>query len=465
MNDWDDYFNYPNYPRSAPRETEGGIKARSKRGAFGQSLWGKKWVAMLEVSATSGRLSRGKSYARSGQVQNITVSKGKVTAQIQGSRLRPYKVSIRLELFLKRQWAVFARELATQPLLAAKLFAGEMPEEVAEVVARAGLSLLPESFWDLRTKCSCPDYSEPCKHSAAVYYLMAEEIDRDPFILFRLRGLEREELLAQLGKAAGVKRKKALTKADNGADVATEATVEPLAPDPDIFWQGGDLPGSLAGDIAIPTTAAAWPKQLGNFPFWRGKRDLLEALEEIYAKAAQQGLSILSGEMATGGLATRLRADDPRPTLEIKDVFLEVSDYYERQIDWEPAVRRDWVEHFLQSLAFQSGGDGAALNEVWQDVYAFAQYADRLDYATLGKLPWWEFSLSYEWVASHIFSAEERFALRLKQARRYMHNILALYQYLYEGGVVNDIGEVQQAYEYMCGGRKLNLVKHIPMPQ
>src|SRR5438128_9744848 len=87
-------------------------------------------------------------------------------------------------------------------MYAAKLTSGEMPNDIETVFRSASLSLFPEKRKDLKTDCSCPDWSNPCKHVAAVYYLLGEEFDRDPFLIFKMRGLARDELVGLLGKPA-----------------------------------------------------------------------------------------------------------------------------------------------------------------------------------------------------------------------------------------------------------------------
>ena len=187
------------YERTTPRDVKGGIKAQSKRGAFGESWWAKRWISVLESFDIGARLGRGRSYARRGQVVSVDVAKGKVTAKVQGSQREPYRVTIAVEPLGDREWAKVAEALSAQAIFAAKLLAGEMPQEVETVFTGAGVSLFPKKSKDLETSCSCPDWSNPCKHVAAVYYLLGEEFDRDPFLIFTLRGMTRDELVARLG--------------------------------------------------------------------------------------------------------------------------------------------------------------------------------------------------------------------------------------------------------------------------
>lgn len=218
---------YP--PPSRPRTARGGIKAQSKRGTFGQKWWARRWVEVLEGFPIGARLHRGRTYARLGQVLSIDITPGEVRALVQGSRARPYRVTIRLAPLSKKEWHAVAARLATEARYAAKLLAGEMPEGVEDAFLAAGLSLFPRRHDDLRTECSCPDWSNPCKHIAAVYYLLAEEFDRDPFLLFTLRGLEREQLVELLAEAAPERAEGAASadhaaRAGGGADAAAAAT-------------------------------------------------------------------------------------------------------------------------------------------------------------------------------------------------------------------------------------------------
>jgi uncharacterized Zn finger protein len=151
------------------------------------------------------------------------------------------------------------------------------------VFDRAGLSLFPKSLAEITTECSCPDWSNPCKHVAAVYYLIGEEFDRDPFLLFRLRGIDRDALCARLttpGRA-------------EPAEAAPEpkSAPEPLPADPSAFWAGGPLPADLCGEVRLPPVTAAGPKRLGGFPFWRGSERFLDAMTAAYAAAARGGLA------------------------------------------------------------------------------------------------------------------------------------------------------------------------------
>ena len=287
------YWRYDYYEPSPPRQVKGGIKAQSQRGTFGSSWWGKRWIATLEGFDIGARLGRGRSYARRGQVLSINIDQGTVDAEVQGSRSWPYQVHIKVKTLKKKDWRKLAPVLAKRAIFSAKLLAGQMPEDVEDAFNEAGLSLFPSRGSDLNTDCTCPDWSNPCKHVAAVYYLLGEEFDRDPFLIFKLRGIEREELTGLLESQL---RSAPPTEQEEEPDLPPE----PLPEDPEAFWgqTGGEY--DLGEEVFIPAISAALPSRLGNFPFWQGQEGFLTTMEKIYRQASSTGLKVFLGEYVSG---------------------------------------------------------------------------------------------------------------------------------------------------------------------
>jgi uncharacterized Zn finger protein len=261
------------------------------RAGFGKNWWAQRWVSVLESFDIGGRLGRGRSYARSGQVLDLDIAEGKVKAQVQGSRPEPYRISIDMRVLSPKQWGEVAAVLRSQAKFAAKLLSGEMPENIEDAFKAANLSLFPQTSRDLRTECTCPDWSNPCKHIAAVYYLLGEEFDRDPFLILRLRGMDREAFLGMLRGATGKERR-----------VGHKAAVEvpppmPISPDQETFW-GAPLPQEWdCGDAVIPRLPATLVTRLGNFPLWRGEARLADELWHLYEQASPAGLKVYMGEL------------------------------------------------------------------------------------------------------------------------------------------------------------------------
>lgn len=186
------------YPRRTPRAAPAhGVKVRK----VGATWWGRQWVLALEAMSHSysNRLGRGLAYARGGRVHDLEIEGGSVRAQVTGSRV--YRVTLEIAPLPAAAWDRAVDAMASQAVFAAKLLAGQMPETIGEAFAAAGTTLFPAAAADLRTSCSCPDAANPCKHVAAVHYVLGEAFDADPFLLFELRGRSRAQVLGTLRRA------------------------------------------------------------------------------------------------------------------------------------------------------------------------------------------------------------------------------------------------------------------------
>jgi uncharacterized Zn finger protein len=178
-----------------PIQVDGGIAVRAKRGKIGEQWWSRRFVDILEQICDGGRLARGRSYARKGQVMDFELKPGRVSGRVQGSRPAPYRVTITISAYDDAEWAQIEEALASQALYRAALLAGEMPHEIVDVFDGLDRPLFPSR---LDMKCSCPDWSVPCKHASAVLYVLAEAFDDDPFLVLAWRGRARDELLTAL---------------------------------------------------------------------------------------------------------------------------------------------------------------------------------------------------------------------------------------------------------------------------
>ncbi|MBN1877685.1 MAG: SWIM zinc finger family protein [Anaerolineae bacterium] len=278
---------WPSYEPSRPIEVDG-IKAKSKRGQFVKSWWGSRWIKALTQLMDSGRLGRGRSYARKGQVLEITIKPGKVTARVQGSRATPYKVSIELKPLTTAQWDRVLDTLAEQAIFAAQLLNEEMPDDIERVFEQAGVPLFPESGHDLVTKCSCPDWANPCKHTAAVYYLLGERFDEDPFLLFELRGQDKAAVIAALRarRAVGTVVPEVLPYAP---DTVASVDVPPLTECLDTYWGSRQALDILTLHIAPPAVEMALLKRLG-LPDFMDTGSFRAQLERVYTGITEQAL-------------------------------------------------------------------------------------------------------------------------------------------------------------------------------
>jgi uncharacterized Zn finger protein len=265
------------YPR--PRKAAGGIKARSVRGPIGEQWWSRRFIDVLESFGLQTRLTRGRAYARSGQVLSLDIGTGHVTAQVQGSRVKPYAVKLTVDPLTTRQWKRVEEALAARALFRARLLAGEMPAEIEEVFAACGTPLFPKSARDLTMTCSCPDWEVPCKHLAAVCYVLAEAFDADPFGMLAWRGKGRADLLTALRR---------LSDSRAGGRPVIDVADAPLSPSPATFWSSSLSPARLR---ALPPALAAPPDLLLRSlepPFiTAGGMDLVTLLRPAYLAMAR----------------------------------------------------------------------------------------------------------------------------------------------------------------------------------
>ena len=277
------------YEKTEPKAVKNGLKAKSKRGSIGETWWSKRWVAVLESFNLGARLTRGRSYARKGQVISIDVKPGIVRAKVQGTFPDPYDVSIKLKPLSKDQWAKAAQAMASKAVFSVRLLSGEMPQNIEEAFSESGVSLFPKKGAGLKTDCSCPDWSNPCKHIAAVYYLLAEEFDRDPFLIFKLRGRAKEEIIEDLRAIRSAGAEEELGSIPSPA-LSTQERAKPLQECLDCFWQRGSKLDLLQINPRGPEVDNAVLKRLGDAPFAIGKSNLAALLAEAYGIAGKSAL-------------------------------------------------------------------------------------------------------------------------------------------------------------------------------
>jgi uncharacterized Zn finger protein len=272
---------------------------------FSRSWWGQKFIAALEEFSDSGRLSRGRSYARNDKVKSFEIKDGVVAAKVRGS-VNPYfgvyeeplyTTMIEFQPISAAKWSAVIALIASKASLISRLLLNEIPDNIEDSFRTLGLHLLPHSHKDFKTDCSCPDYSNPCKHIAGVYYLVAAELDRDPFLLFELRGLSHAELHQELAKSPLGQALSAELLLQNRppqplSSYYTRPTTQPVSSIEGLrdFWHGAKrLPQTVA---PLPETLVAGipVKKQGDFPaFWTRDNSFLEAMETLYEQVRDKG--------------------------------------------------------------------------------------------------------------------------------------------------------------------------------
>jgi uncharacterized Zn finger protein len=270
----------------------------------GTTWWGERWIEALQtvLGGDAGRLARGRTYARAGRAHDLAVNAGVVTALVTGTRATPYAIRIELVQLSADAWERAIASMSPQARISAELLAGRMPKEIDEAFRAASASLFPQQRTDLTTSCSCPDWGNPCKHVAATHYVLGEALDRDPFLLFELRGRTKQQVLGALRSARGATELPAEATEPASASIAGIVAADYDRP-------RGSLP-ELHFSFDAPTTHGAVLRQLGAPATWRGDGSPAEALAPLIAAAAEKARGIaLSDVREERPPATR----SPRP--------------------------------------------------------------------------------------------------------------------------------------------------------
>lgn len=309
MSRWNSFGGFTSRPKKPPPER--GLRVKT----LGTTWWGQRWIAALEtvLSGDTGRLTRGRSYARAGRTHDLIVKGSKVTAKVTGSRSAPYRITIELTPLDVATWNRAITAMSSKAQFAADLLAGEMPKAIDEVFAEAGASLFPRTRQELKTNCSCPDWGDPCKHVAATHYVLGEALDHDPFLLFELRGKTKTQVLEALRAARGVVRveseagddaTEAITpekragrrgaKPEHAAEHALDARTVPFGKvqPQDYDELRGEGP-SLHLSFDVPVAPGVLLRQLGSPAVWDHATSPAELLAPIVRAAADAARRVM----------------------------------------------------------------------------------------------------------------------------------------------------------------------------
>jgi uncharacterized Zn finger protein len=269
---------------------------------FGRTWWGERFLTALERFTDRRRLDRGRSYASNGRIVEHRLERGTVVAQVRGS-VNPhfgvyeepiYRTTIKITQISAADWSKVIERIGARADLVTKLLQQEMPDRIEDAFAAAGVHLLPSGRGDFTTDCSCPDWENPCKHIAGVYYLLARDLDRGPFVLFELRGLTRAALHAELVKSPlGEVLASSFKTEDVPLAPAESFHTRPTkaAPSTSVshrtFWSGARRlqPAGPAAPSSQARVPALLVKKQGDYPpFWHKDGSFLEVMEELYER-------------------------------------------------------------------------------------------------------------------------------------------------------------------------------------
>ena len=267
---------------------------------FSRTWWGDRFIQALEAFTDDNRLKRGRSYASGGKVKSFEIDLNKITAKVRGSvnpyfgvyKEPTYNIEIQITPIAKTRWNEAIQKLSSKASIISRLLLNEVPENIEDTFSDLGLHLLPHSSKDFKTKCSCPDYANPCKHIAGVYYLVASQLDNNPWLLFELRGLSKAELQAKLadsplGKALSeeLNTKEIPLELSNSLYTKLEKQSLNQMPNAREFWLGTKrLPQTI--EVATPgSICAILIKKQGDFPdFWHNDASFIETMEQLYQR-------------------------------------------------------------------------------------------------------------------------------------------------------------------------------------
>jgi uncharacterized Zn finger protein len=264
-----------------------------------KTWWGEKFIDGLMQFLDEGRLKRGRSYRGDNRILSFDITDNCISAEVRGNvnhyfgvyKEPRYKVSIEISSFPKGRWTKIIRHLASNAAWISQLLMNEMPDNIEDVFSRSGLHFLPDMKKDFKTECSCPDYANPCKHIAGVYYRVASILDTDPFLLFQLRGLSKKELHNELSKTSLGQALLAGLTGDKVKEIIpreryfTHPAQEPIPGQMSFkeFWTGKKrLPEKIQPKQRETQVSALFIKKQGDYPpFWGRDNSFIAAMEDI----------------------------------------------------------------------------------------------------------------------------------------------------------------------------------------
>ena len=165
---------------------------------FAHTYWGQQWIESILKFGRPYRMQRGMRYAEENRIENLTVTPGQIFGTVQGTAPTPYRVKINFETIPEEGWSKILLNIAKKVKYTILLLENKIPDNLQQIFQETGFFLFPPTTKALNASCSCPDQAVPCKHIAATILYTARVLDFDPFLLLKLRGKSRNELLHDL---------------------------------------------------------------------------------------------------------------------------------------------------------------------------------------------------------------------------------------------------------------------------
>lgn len=286
------------------------------RKSYGNTYWGKEWLNSLTQIDYSNRLPRGRTYANKGAAGNIEIDGNRITAKVQGSRRRPYDVSVSVNRFSPTEKAKIVQLVTENPIHLSKLLNRELPSQLDKACQQIGINIFPKSWNDMNGKCSCPDWAVPCKHLASVLYLIANEIDKNPFLVFELHGFDLFKGLEGVGYTIGEQKDISVLPI---SDLQTAYHFEETP----FEWQDATFQNLDFSNI--PNCQAQLLTLLGDKPVFYPSGNFKSVLEKAYKNVAKQ-LTKLAKKKEIEELTTEMDAvDEIEIILDAEQEFLQAN--------------------------------------------------------------------------------------------------------------------------------------------
>ncbi|WCR53531.1 MAG: hypothetical protein PG981_000553 [Wolbachia endosymbiont of Ctenocephalides orientis wCori] len=239
---------------------------------YGKTWWGERWLKFLNRMSDNNRLSRGRNYANTGRVSNIKINGNIIIAEVYGSG-ESYKVEFILNEFGKSEQQTILQIIETSPAILSKLMKKQLPVSLFDELSSSGIKLFPSKLREIHPRCNCPDSVIPCKHIAAVIYLIAAEIDKNPFMIFQIHNCNLSAIIDNLDKERQENAQKIL-KIDDLFKVRSQPKVQTI-------FKQADIDSSI-----IPSLASCINQVLKDGPsfFERSFHQILQVVYKHWQK-------------------------------------------------------------------------------------------------------------------------------------------------------------------------------------
>ncbi|HOL40704.1 MAG TPA: hypothetical protein PLY78_02595 [Methanospirillum sp.] len=277
-------------PGTLPIHTR--ITLHSQHGPIGRTWLAKQFVLILEEYGENGRLIRAKHCGRHGGGNSIKIRAGEMSMGVLCSGTSARAVGFLFPRFSDEMWDMVVHTISGNAALTGSLLTGSFSTDIVDELKQKGIHLIPDHYRSVRAFCHCSDDQNPCIHIAAAWYFLAEILDEDPWVLFLLHGMTREEVLQRIG---GHRDKISQPVPDsNEEQLIIQETGIPDSYDASGFFS---CMGS-ADDVLtpVPQRRINPAMLLGPAPFKLGGKNLAKRIEQLYPVISSYAASLLSRE-------------------------------------------------------------------------------------------------------------------------------------------------------------------------